>query len=75
MGQYAPELAHHTFAKHILNEAGKQKFALHDALASEVMDSFDKLPASREASLAKMKLEEAIFWANRSIVTSPEYQE
>lgn len=75
MGMHAPEGAHPLFSKRKLSEEGKKMFAAHDEIASNVMIAFDHLPPSREASLAKTKLEEAIFWANRSIVMCPDYCE
>lgn len=63
------EAAHPLFAKKQLTDEQKAMFAAHDKIGSDAMKVFDNLPASREASLAKTKLEETIFWANRSIIT------
>lgn len=68
MGQFAPEEVHPLFSKKSLSDTQKARFGANDILGSYVMTEFDKLPPSREASLAKTKLEEAIFWANRSIL-------
>jgi len=39
------------------------------------MSAFNRLPQSYEASLAREKLVEAIFLANRAVVTDESYQE
>ena len=68
MGAYAEGEVHPIFAKKNLSDEQKAGFAGHDKLGSIMMNHFDLLPKNRESSLAKTKLEEAIFWANRSII-------
>lgn len=38
-------------------------------IAQEWIDLIDTLPASREMSLAKTKIEEALFWAVKGLTT------
>jgi hypothetical protein len=64
------------FKSHMLNEAGKIK-------AREVGDAFEQLLTElsargvdgRELAIVKTKLEEACFFAKRSIATKPENQQ
>lgn len=70
MGQYAPEVVNKVFAKKQLTDEQKAGFTKHDELGSVLMNHFDTLPPSREVSLAKTKLEESIFWANKSIIAA-----
>ena len=73
MGQFATdEVKHPAFARNELSEEQKTKMSVMDRLGSTLMIELDGiLPQSREASLAKTKLEEVIFWANKSIVKNP----
>lgn len=67
---------HREFAVHKLNEHGLHK-------ATEIAESFDALltrlnglcPEGREFSIVKTKLEEASFFAKKSVALDPNYQE
>jgi hypothetical protein len=67
---------HREFAVHKLNDVGIAK-------ASQIAQEFDKLlgaveqicPEGRELSIVKTKLEEASFFAKKSIALDPAYQE
>lgn len=64
------------FQSHTLNGAGKAK-------AIEISEHFDALlksiapfcPASREFSICRTKLEEACFYAKKSMASQPENQQ
>lgn len=68
MVAYAEGDVNKAFAKKQLTDEQKLGFATHDTLGSILMNHFDSLPPSRELSLAKTNLEQAIFWANKSII-------
>lgn len=70
MGAYAEGNVNKAFAKKQLTDEQKSGFSKHDELGSILMDHFDSLTPSRELSLAKTNLEQAIFWANKSIIAA-----
>jgi hypothetical protein len=53
----------------VLSEAEKESMVLVKDLGLQFFDCCDKMGSSRELSLAKTKIEEAVMWAVKHITT------
>lgn len=64
------------FAFHLLNETGKQKVQFITSSFDEMLNRLEETcPDSREFSIVKSKLEEACFYAKKSVALQKENQE
>lgn len=65
------------FEVHILNEVGKNKARLMAQSFSDLLVTLESLcgPGGREMAIVRTKLEEACFFAKRSLACNPENQE
>jgi hypothetical protein len=64
------------FEVHIITPPGIEQMNLIAQTFNELLDSLKKIcPESREFSITKTKLEEACFFAKKSIAMNKEYQD
>jgi hypothetical protein len=64
------------FSVHMLNETGKAKARALAEAFSELLDKVEAFGVTgREMALVKTKMEEASFFAKRSVASLPENQE
>lgn len=56
------------FATHTMSPKGFELSTEVREKATELLEVLDRIPSNREMSVAKVKLEECVMWANKSIV-------
>ena len=60
---------HDIFAYHTMDEETLKESTFVRQKASELLDAMSSIENCRELSLAHTKLEEAVMWANKAIIT------
>lgn len=60
---------HDIFAYHTMDEETLKVSTFVRQKASELLDAMSSIENCRELSLARTKLEEAVMWANKAIIT------